>query len=34
MGVEVSRDVVVITKVKKMVKVWCEIGGTEGDRMM
>ena len=27
-GVQVSHDNVVITKVKKKVKVWCEIGGT------
>ena len=29
MGVEVSHDDV-ITKVKKKMKVWCEIGGTDG----
>ena len=28
MGVEVSHDYIVITEVKKMVKVWCEIGWT------
>ena len=32
MGVEVSHDDVVITEVEKKVKVWCEIGGTAGDR--
>ena len=32
MGVEVSHDDVVITKVKKNVKVWCKIGETAGDR--
>ena len=31
MGVEVSHDDV-ITEVKKKVKVWCEIGGTAGER--
>ena len=30
MGVEDSHDDVVITEVKKKVKVWCEIGGTAG----
>ena len=30
MGVEVSNHDVVITEVKKKVKVWCEIGGTSG----
>ena len=32
MAVEVSHDDVVITEIKKKVKVWCEIGGTAGDR--
>ena len=32
MGVEASHDNVVITEVKKRVKVWCEIGGTAGYR--
>ena len=30
MGVEVSHDDVVITEVKKEMKVWCEIGWTAG----
>ena len=30
MGVEVSHDV--NTEVKKIVKIWCEIGGTAEDR--
>ena len=33
MGVEVSHDDVVITEVKKKVKVRCEIGGTAGYRV-
>ena len=30
MGVEVSHDDVVITEVKRKLKVWCEIGRTAG----
>ena len=32
MGVEVFHYIVVMTEVKKNVKVWCEIEGTAGDR--
>ena len=32
MGVDVSHDDVVMTKVKNKLKVWCEIGRTAGDK--